>query len=323
MAQTERTKEELLGEIALLQKRITDFARIDAERKRAAEVLLERAKELDCIYVISNLIEREDSLEKIFQGSADIIPNAWLYPDIACARITFKEEKYQTGNFRETNWRQSASIKVNGQPAGAIELCYLEERPVRDEGPFSREERKLIDAIAERLGRVAERKEAEKKVKRTGEEWQRTFDAISDSIFILDRENTICRVNKVFLDIFGLKEGQVIGKKCYEVVHKSDKPWIMCPHSQTMKDHKAHTEEVDDPVLGIPLLVSTSPIFDEKGELAGSVHIAKDISERKRTEKALKQKMEELERFNKVAVGRELKMIELKEKLKALEEGKK
>ncbi len=168
------------------------------------------------------------------------------------------------------------------------------------------------------LGRL----KVEAKLKEAAEEWRRTFDAISDSIFILDKDHTIRRVNRVFLDTFGLKEDQVIGKKCYEVVHKSDKPWMMCPHRLTMKDHKAHTEEVDDPVLGVPLLVSTSPIFDEQGELAGSVHIAHDITERKKAETALQQKVAELEQFNKIAIGRELKMIELKEKIKALEEGK-
>lgn len=49
----------------------------------------------------------------------------------------------------------------------------------------------------------------------------------------------------------------------------------------------------------------------------------RDITREKRAEEELKQKIEELERFNKIAVGRELKMIELKEKLKSLEERKK
>ena len=123
--------------------------------------LEERVKELKCIYAIADVIEREERLEKILQGSVDIIPNGWMYPGIACARINFRGQYFQTANFRETEWKQAAVLSVDGFSAGVIELCYLEECPVRDEGPFLAEERRLINKIAERLGKVAARKKVE------------------------------------------------------------------------------------------------------------------------------------------------------------------
>ena len=167
---------------------------------------------------------------------------------------------------------------------------------------------------------ISERKQIEEKIKQSAELWDRTFDAISDLIFILDKDNTVIRANKIFIETLGLKPDEVIGKKCYEILHKSDQPWPECPHGKTIKDKKSHSEEVDDPNIGIPLLVTTSPIIDEKGQLSGSVHIAKDISQMKEAEKDLRKKMHDLEVFQKAAVGRELKMVELKRRIKQLEE---
>ena len=85
------------------------------ERYELAEALRERVKELNCLYAIADLIEKEDTLEKILQGSAEVLPKGWFYPELACARITFKGRQYQTPNFRATDWRQSAPLKVDGR----------------------------------------------------------------------------------------------------------------------------------------------------------------------------------------------------------------
>ena len=145
---------------------------------------------------------------------------------------------------------------------------------------------------------ITERKIIEEKLKQANKEWLDTFDSISDFIFILDREHNIIKVNRSFLIALKLEEKDIIGKKCYEVVHKLNAPWMGCPHQKTILDKKPHTEEVEDPGIGIPLLVTTSPIFDEKGTLIGSIHIAKDISEMKKTQNILKEAKEELEKKN-------------------------
>ena len=93
----------------------------------------------------------------------------------------------------------------------------------------------------------------------------------------------------------------------------------MCPFEQTLRDSKTHTVEIDEPELGLPLLVTTSPIFDDTGELIGSVHIAKDMRAVHSTKKELEQRLHDLEVFHKIAIGRELKMVEMKERIRALE----
>jgi len=142
---------------------------------------------------------------------------------------------------------------------------------------------------------ISSQKIAEERVQRANQEWSDTFDSISDMVFIIDKKHTIIKANKAFLNAMKLKKDGVVGKKCYEIVHKKNSPWPNCPHEMTIKDGNAHTEKVDDPALNIPLLITTSPILNEHGELFGSVHIAKDISEIVRTENELKKVKERLE----------------------------
>ena len=130
----------------------------EQELRKVNHELQERVKEIECLYGLSQLAEQRDiTLEEIFQGLVEIIPPGWQYPEITTARIMFEDRHYKTANFRKTTWLQSADIKVHDRKAGTIEVCYLREMPTIDEGPFLRQERKLLDALAERLGRIAER----------------------------------------------------------------------------------------------------------------------------------------------------------------------
>ena len=140
---------------------------------------------------------------------------------------------------------------------------------------------------------ITERKMAEEKTIKVAKEWEATFDSISDMVSIHDKDFNLVRVNKAFCNLLKKKREEIIGKKCYEVLHERNEPWPECPHKQTMKVKEPFTEEFFEPKLGIYLQVSTSPIFDENREIIGTVHIAKDITDRKKTEKRINKSLEE------------------------------
>ncbi len=136
------------------------------ERKRMEHNLNERVKELQCLYSIADIAGRPGiTLDEVFQGVVNLIPRSWQYPDITCARITIDGKEFRTNNYRDTQWKLSSEIKVSGAKAGVVEIRYLEERPVINEGPFLREERSLLDAIAEQLGLIIERKRTKKEMR--------------------------------------------------------------------------------------------------------------------------------------------------------------
>jgi DNA-binding CsgD family transcriptional regulator len=124
--------------------------------------LLERIKELNCMYAMAILAERySDSIEDFLRNLVKILPPSWQYPPIACARILFDGKIYKSAAFKASKWRQSSRILMYNEPVGEVEVFYLEERPPEDEGPFLREERLLLDAIAEQIGKTAVRISAE------------------------------------------------------------------------------------------------------------------------------------------------------------------
>ncbi|MBN1805982.1 MAG: response regulator [Sedimentisphaerales bacterium] len=143
-----------------------------------------------------------------------------------------------------------------------------------------------------------ERKKTGEKIKKVAREWRTTFDSISDMVSIHDADFKIVRVNKAFAEAFNTEPKELIGKTCYEVLHNTKQPCPNCPHGWTLKTKKPASLEFYEPQLGIHLGVSTSPMFDEKGEVVGSVHIAKDITERKLAEESLKKANETLKEYN-------------------------
>jgi len=145
---------------------ISGRKKVEEAREKILHDVNERIKELNCFFSLSKLIERPGiSLAEILQGTVGLLPPGYQYSDITCARIVFENKEFKTENFKITKWKQSVGIKVHGKKAGYVEVYYLQDKPRDYEGPFLKEERRLITAIAERLGKIAERKEAEEQLK--------------------------------------------------------------------------------------------------------------------------------------------------------------
>ncbi len=142
----------------------TERNRIDNELKKKTRDIGERIKELRCLYAISTLLENHDTpMEVIFQSTVNLIQPAWQYPDITCSQIIIDNDRYKTDNFQVSKWKQCSNILIYGEKIGTVEVYYSKEMSELDEGPFLKEERELINEIAERIGRFIERKQAEEK----------------------------------------------------------------------------------------------------------------------------------------------------------------
>ncbi|HNO77192.1 MAG TPA: PEP/pyruvate-binding domain-containing protein [Phycisphaerae bacterium] len=124
--------------------------------QRVADILRslqERAKELNCLYRVEEITNNEKaSMDEVLRGVIEVIPPGWQYPNICAARIRINATVYVSRNFGESNWSQIAKIKVYGEPIGTIEVVYTDQMPQADEGPFLKEERKLLETIADRIG---------------------------------------------------------------------------------------------------------------------------------------------------------------------------
>ncbi len=171
MRDKDKTKEQLISELDRMRQKITELEKGKAERKQTEHDLNERVKELECLYSIANIVERPGiSLNELYQEVTNLLPVSWQYPEIACARIIINDKEFSTANYVETHWKLASTIKVREIKTGVVEVNYLEARPEIGEGPFLKEERLLIDAVAGRLGRVAERMLAEEALAKAKDE---------------------------------------------------------------------------------------------------------------------------------------------------------
>ncbi len=187
------------------------------QAERAREVLEqrehdlgERIKELNCLYAISGLVERQElSLRDILRGIVELIPPAWQYPEVTKARIRLEGQSVQTDNFEETPWRQACDIMIGGEPLGRLEVCYLEDRPESDEGPFLKEERHLLLGIANRIEQIVQLKRTSEALKESEEVHRLTLSNISDAVFITDDHGDFTYVCPNVHILFGYTQAEV------------------------------------------------------------------------------------------------------------------
>jgi signal transduction histidine kinase len=183
--------------------------------------LRERVKELNCLYAISSLVEKQGiSLEEILQGTVDAIPEAWQYPEITCSRILLKDRVFKTENFLVTKWRQSQPILAGHAELGVLDICYLEEKPEQDEGPFLKEERSLIKVIAERVGGIVVRKQAEAALKESEAHNRAILNAIPDLMFRMDDKGMLLGFHEGKYSELRSSLEHSVGRDVYELVHE-------------------------------------------------------------------------------------------------------
>lgn len=270
-----------------LEKERDAMRRAEAEREKLLRDLGERVKELGCINDISRLAEeRWISIEDFVQRAVVILPHAWRYPEICAARINLNSQEFKTANFRETEWIQAAEIIVDRKNFGEVAICYLAEKPLADEGPFLREERSLINTIADFMGHIIQHRLSEEEMKKL----TTAVEHSADWILITDREGTIEYVNKAVEDISGYTKEELIGKN--PRIFKSgrhDKDFFK-ELQEKIRSGKTFSEILINRKKSgelFELHYTITPLKDEEGNVHHFVATAKDITEKKLLEERL------------------------------------
>jgi predicted nucleotidyltransferase len=115
--------------------------------------LQERAKELTCLYRVNELLNQPGTTDaETFRAIAAALPQGWQYPELCECRIVYEGRVFAPHAFEPSPWVQSAPITTGGRDVGAVEVYYREQIPDADEGPFLKEERKLIGTVADWIG---------------------------------------------------------------------------------------------------------------------------------------------------------------------------
>ena len=141
---------------------ITHQKRAENSLQNQTDELVERVKALNCLYGIADLVEQPGiTLEEILQKTTELLPSSWHYPEQTSARILYDGREYVSKNFKFSDWKQHSDIYVHAHPGGSVEVFYHGKASKGENSPFSQEEQNLLQAIAERLGRIIERLRAE------------------------------------------------------------------------------------------------------------------------------------------------------------------
>ncbi|MDX9745767.1 MAG: PAS domain S-box protein [Syntrophales bacterium] len=274
------------------------------ELKLQSAKLGERFKELQCLGDISRLIKLPEPAEVLFGKIVERIPGAWLYPDITCAAITFKNHRYTTENFKETEWRLSAPIAAKGFQCGRVDVFYLKKKPIRDEGPFLREERELMVGIAEQLGELIGYRLIYSEEQASAVRLKAAFENAVDGIAIFDADGRYADFNKAFAQFkqFEDRVGDIarLAASPSKPTPRTEGGGMTLPNSRiialTGRDkigRHALIEHQDAATQEKRVgSFSVAPIRDSVGSFSGSMVIGRDVT----AEKALEESRLESER---------------------------
>jgi PAS domain S-box-containing protein len=157
------------------------------------------------------------------------------------------------------------------------------------------------DTISGMIMDITERKRSEEMIYQVKKEWEETFNTITDMITIHDKDFNIIRANRAAGKILGLPFLEISEQiRCYESFHGTDCPPVGCPSCECVKTGEPAVFETFEPYLNMFLEIRAIPRYSKNNELLGLIHVVRDISERKKAEKKIREYAETLEKKVKV-----------------------
>ncbi|MEJ2100341.1 MAG: PAS domain S-box protein [Desulfobacterales bacterium] len=195
-------------------------------------------------------------------------------------------------------------------------------------------ENRLTEILCIGIDRT-EQKKAEEVVKNSEQRLAQIINFLPDPTWVIDSEGTVVTWNQAMENLTGIAAADMVGKGNYEYalpfygerrpilidLVREWNPEYEKKYLSIKKEGNKLVSESHHPHLGdggMYLSGNASPIYDAAGQVAGAIESLRDITERRHMEEDLRQNVEELERFNKLAIGREIKMIQLKQEINEL-----
>ncbi len=137
----------------------------------------ERAKELNCLYQVEELLTKTHlPLAEIFTQIIQTVPSGYQFPDICQVKIVYDDRIYQSPDFKPSTRTQSADIKMEDKVIGTIEVSYTSEVSQIENSYFLKDEHKLLNTIAERIGRTI----LHLKLEQVSREWETAQKDLSE-----------------------------------------------------------------------------------------------------------------------------------------------
>ena len=278
-------------EVKILTELADDLAfgitalRMRARREQAEEALRENEEKFRLIF--------ENSMDGIFLTSPDgSIQSA---NPAACAMLQRTEDEIvrlgRAGIIDPTDPRLPVALQER-ERTGRFEgeLTFIRKDGTWFPGEITtsvftdRNNRKRTSMI---FRDITERKRAEDALRKSGQEWQTTFNAITDAVFLLDDKGRIIRHNRAFETATGKPAGEIDGRYCFEVMHGTAYPVEGCPMEKAKKSRQRENLELK--IGNRWFIAAVDPVFSDNGEISGGVHLLIDITERKLAEEALQE----------------------------------
>ena len=256
---------------------ITEKYNLGQKLKESEHQLRERIKELNCLYGISKIAERSNiSYEELISETLNLIPVAWQFPKITCARIYYDGNEFKSENFKETKWKLTTHIDINKKQMD-IDVFYLESKP------FLSEEENIIIEIGKRLKNLIEKKESKQKLEESEEKYRRIFETIPDLFFLVSGDSTILDFKGNIEDLY-LQPEEFLGKKIIDIAPENVAKLSLNSIKKTLETQKPQIIEYNLDINGVNSFFEARNLYYSNDRV---LIFVRDITERKYTEEAL------------------------------------
>ena len=267
--------------------------------------LQQRLKHLNCLYGLSKIVNRQEiPLKQIFQETISLIRDAYRYPNAMHVRINFDGINYETDKFKKSEYGRKTQIKAHGQSVGTIEVYQLGGKAKNGEEPFLKEENDLLNAVAEWLGSIAERKKAEEKLQL----FRNLIERSNDCIFAVETKwGRFLDVNNRACDSLGYTRKELLNMMTIKDIEESIQDnFHWQKQVEILRDKDIVNQGRYKRKNGSTFFVETSLKLVTQEKQDYIIAIARDITERKRAEAKLKAAQEKL-----LETAREVGMAEV------------
>ncbi|MBD3366999.1 MAG: PAS domain S-box protein, partial [Candidatus Eisenbacteria bacterium] len=252
---------------------------------RRSRDLAERVKELQCLYsVMEQLHTHKRNPVEIARSVVDLVPSGWTYPEFACARIQLDDDVFTSKGFEPSKWRMSADLTIHGEKSGAVEVHY-KERPDGAE-PFQREERYLLDAIAEQLSRAVEHASAERALMKSRETAQTLIDNFPGGAVLLDGDLRVVAANMPAANMTKREPSALVGSHVRELFRRE----LAEKRIKDLRRVADTGEQVEQEERQGDRVYSTRifPVFGRSGSVDRLAVFTRDVTEEKRRERVVR-----------------------------------